>query len=101
MVATAGTVATLGRRRKRVHPRVGYADPQGLTMRGLRDRFEDAGHERAAAVGLHDLDLEALAGAKRVGTERRRAVHPASGRFPNLGVSLDSQGLRTAGYGSL
>jgi len=39
-------------------------------MGGLRDRFEHAGHERPTTVGLHHLDLEALARSERMGTER-------------------------------
>jgi hypothetical protein len=36
-------------------------------MRGLRHRIEDARDECPAAVGLDDLDLEALARSERVG----------------------------------
>jgi len=69
-------------------------------MRGLRYSVEGAGDERAASVGLDDLDLEALAGAERVGAERRHADHPATDQHQDLALSLDSRRTPTGGYRS-
>ncbi len=60
--------------------RLANSNPQGLPMRGLRYRVEDASYECAAAVGLHDLDLEELARLEAVEAERRHAAHPDSRR---------------------
>jgi hypothetical protein len=91
----AGPLAALPspRRRQCPHLRVAHADPQSLPMRRLRHRVEDARNECPAAVGLDDLDLEALARSERVGAERWHAAHPHP-RCPVIATGLTEAARR-------
>ena len=88
LIVTAGW-PLLELRRQRLHPRIAHPDPQRLPTGHLGDSVELADDEGAPAVGLDDLDLDAVAGTDLVGGTERHALHPVSASDRFLPVSLD------------